>query len=79
MKITPAMIAAACRVLGNDVPEDTVRTALEAALSAAPTPKGGPPDARIDVADRETPRVSNGKKVAVPKAVVWTRKPRPRR
>jgi hypothetical protein len=49
MKITPAMIAAACRVLGDDVPEDMARAALEAALSAAPHAEGCSPDTRIDV------------------------------
>jgi hypothetical protein len=77
MKITPAMIAAACRVLGDDVPEDMARAALEAALSAAPTPKGVRPTPVL-TSRIVTPRVSAGKKVVIPKAVVWTRKPRPK-
>jgi hypothetical protein len=40
VKITLEMIKAARRVLGDAVPKDTIRVALEAALSAAPTPKG---------------------------------------
>jgi hypothetical protein len=78
MKITPAMIAAACRVLGDGVPEDTARAALEAALSAAPTPKGVR-STPVLTSRIVTARVSAGKKVVIPKAVVWTRKPRPRR
>jgi hypothetical protein len=77
MKITPAMIAAACRVLGDDVPEDMARAALEAALSAAPTPKGVRPTPVL-TSWIVTP-ASVVKKVVIPKAVVWTRKPRPKR
>jgi hypothetical protein len=77
VKITSGMIAAACRVLGEDVPEDTVRAALEAALSAAPTSKGVRPTPVLT--SRIVTPASVVKKVVVPKAVVWTRKPRPRR
>jgi hypothetical protein len=78
VKITLEMIKAARRVLGDAVPKDTIRVALEAALSAAPTPKGVRPTPVL-TSRIVTPRVSAGKKVTVPKAVVWTRKPRPRR
>jgi hypothetical protein len=43
VKITLEMIRAARRVLGDDVPQDTIRAALEAAPSAAPAPKGARP------------------------------------
>jgi hypothetical protein len=78
VRITLEMIRAARRVLGDDVPQDTIRIALQAALSAAPAPKGARPTPVL-LSRIVTTRVSAGKKVVVPKAVVWTRKPRPRR
>jgi hypothetical protein len=75
VKITLEMIEAARQVLGDDVPEDTIRAALKAALSAAPGARPSPAIPSLIV----TSRLPRAKKVVVPKAVVRARKPRPKR
>jgi hypothetical protein len=78
VKITLEMIEAARQVPGDDVSEYTIHAALEAAISATPAAKGGRPSPAL--ASRiVTTRTPPPKTVAIPKPVVWTRKPRPRR
>jgi hypothetical protein len=72
------MIEAARRSLGTEVSDDAIRAALEAALAAEPGAERARPSPAL--ASRiVTTRTPPPKTVAIPKPVVWTRKPRPRR